>query len=126
MITTSKLRRYLHRAMKLLTATGLPLEVIYEGKVYQIQTRETDLKPIYHRPYPIWRRKVQLNKHMLEYGDCRECGYLTVNDNCLNVDCPTLVTDPKRLFSEDGVPLAGLRGNMGKNTRYKGAANLPE
>lgn len=100
MISVASLKKNIYQTFALLVGTGLPLEIIYKGKVYQVYIRPTDIKPVYNRPKRPLARKAQINTYKLNYGDCRECGYLTVNDNCLNWECPTLHTDPKRLFNE--------------------------
>lgn len=99
MISVNVLQSQLYSAFRLLAATGLPLEVVYQGVVYQVYVRPTDLKPIYSTGKRVYKTKPKINTWKLNYGDCRACGYMTVNDNCLNFACPTLKTDPKRPFN---------------------------
>ena len=122
MISLTALQKQLFSAVRLLAGTGLPLEIIYNHKVYQLYVRPTDIKPLYNRPLRPGKRKPKINTWQLNYGDCRACGYLTVNDNCLNFDCPTLKTDPPRLFNFKRAEQEAAALNEMKRSRNAGEA----
>lgn len=98
MISIKKFRDNIYHVFNVLAGTGLPLEIIHKGKVYQLTARLTDIKPLYPRAKRPLKRKPDV-AYMINYGDCPTCGFLTVNENCLNMSCASLEQTPKRLFN---------------------------
>lgn len=103
MISATKFREKFFNALPLLVATKLPLEISWHGRVYQVFVREVEgVKPLRSMPLRPLKRVPKINPYKdMIYGDCRLCGYLTVNDTCLDPQCETLKTDPKRLFNPE-------------------------
>lgn len=86
MLSISQLRANLYSAFKIMKNTGNTFDVIYENKVYEVNVRKTDKKPIYERTK---RARSELMPHSIDVSQCPTCEYVLVAGVCMNKKCPT-------------------------------------
>lgn len=82
MISLSRFRENLFPLFKLMARTGMTMDVVHDGKVYEVMLTETDRKPKRNI-----RRRKSRGVGAIETEHCDECGYLKVMSVCLNTAC---------------------------------------
>ena len=86
MLSLSQFRHHLFPAFMLMKGTGATFEVIYKGKVYDVNVRKSEKKPVYtraKRAVPISR----ISPHGIDMDECPKCGYVMASGTCLNTKC---------------------------------------
>ena len=63
--------------------TGMVLDVVYKGKVYELYIKETDKEPRLNRP----RRSRPAQVRPIDVKSCEECASLQFNGICMNREC---------------------------------------
>lgn len=87
MLSLTQFRAHLFSLFNVMEDTGVTLEVMYKGKVYQVNVLQTDKKGTLSRPK---RVPHHLEVQAIESGECYACGSLVFNGVCMNTKCPTV------------------------------------
>ena len=83
MLSLTQFRKNLFSIVKLLSSSGLVLEIVYNGEVYDVSILKTDKVPNVTRP----RRLATPEVRQIDMAVCAECGSMMFNQICMNRQC---------------------------------------
>jgi hypothetical protein len=90
-LSLRQLRKNLYSVFKLLSSSGMTLEIVYDGVVYDLTVLKTDKVPNVTRPK---RQAIPEIRH-IDMAVCEQCGSMMFNHVCMSRNC--INANPVRL-----------------------------